>query len=193
DALRRELLAYYKWSITDANLHRTEHIPVLAIGTSAPLEPVASVVGRVTDSLHDLGRQYRAHLFSHHHHHHHLDPSSSSSSSSDDQKKKTQKTPVFKRQLPTLYGVVITQMIVTFVTYDARFPGKPVQSMGNYDFSNQGQDVWHAMAVAIVMVRARDYLVGLKKEEEEEQQQGRGLLLLKEEEEEEEDEGDTDA
>ncbi|KAI4113993.1 MAG: hypothetical protein LQ341_007787, partial [Variospora aurantia] len=187
DVLRRELLAYYKWSITDANLHRTEHIPVLAIGTSAPLEPVASVVGRVTDSLHDLGRQYRAHLFSHH-----LDPSSSSSSSSDDQKKKTKKTPVFKRQLPTLYGVVITQMIVTFVTYDARFPGKPVQSMGNYDFSNQGQYMWHALAVAIVMVRARDYLVGLKKEEEEEQQQqGRGSLLLKEEEE--EDEGDTDA
>ncbi|KAL8975874.1 MAG: hypothetical protein Q9177_006969, partial [Variospora cf. flavescens] len=177
DALRRELLAYYKWSITDANLHRTEHIPVLAIGTSAPLEPVASVVGRVTDSLHDLGRQYRAHFFSHH-----LD------------QKKTQKTPVFKRQLPTLYGVVITQMIVTFVTYDARFPGKPVQSMGNYDFSNQGQEMWHAMAVAIVMVRARDYLVGLKREEEEQQQQqGRGSLLLKEEEEEEEDEGDTDA
>ncbi|KAI4114760.1 MAG: hypothetical protein LQ345_004519 [Seirophora villosa] len=146
EALRRELLAYYKWSIMDAGLHRTDHIPVLAIGTSAPLEPVASVVGRVTDSLHDLGRQYRAHFFSH------MDP-------------RTRK-PVFTRQLPTLYGAVITKMLVTFVTYDARFPGKPVQSMGHYDFSNGGQDVWHAMAVAIVMVRARDYLLRLKEEEQ---------------------------
>lgn len=146
EAIRRELLTYYKWTIMDAGLYHTDHIPVLAIATAAARESVPSIVGRVTDSLHDLGRQYRAHFFSH------IDPES----------KKT----VFKKQLPTLYGVVITKHIVTFVTYDARFPGKAVQSMGNYDFSKLEQDVWHAFAAAIVMCRARDYLIELKAEEQ---------------------------
>ncbi|KAL8719124.1 MAG: hypothetical protein Q9225_003836 [Loekoesia sp. 1 TL-2023] len=146
ETLRRELLAYYKWSIMDAGLYRIDHIPVLAIGTAAHRESVTSVVGRVTDSLHDLGKQYRAHFFDHY------DP-------------KTGK-PVFKKDLPTLYGAVITYSIVTFVTYDSRFPGKQVQSMGSYNFSHMAQDVWHAFAAAIVMVRARDYLIELKEEEQ---------------------------
>ena len=144
--LRRELLAYYKWSIMDAGLDRIDHIPVLAIGTAAPRESVASVVGRVTDSLHDLGKQYRAHFFDRY------DPVTGK--------------PVFRKELPTLYGIVITYSVVTFVTYDSRFPGKQVQSMGSYNFSKLPQDVWHAFAAAIVMVRARDCLIGLMEEEQ---------------------------
>ncbi|KAI4204245.1 MAG: hypothetical protein LQ346_001661 [Caloplaca aetnensis] len=144
EAIRRDLLSYYKWSIMDAGLYHVDHIPVVAIATAAPRESVASVVGRVTDSLHDLGKQYRVHFFDH------IDPVS----------KKT----VFKRQLPTLYGIVITQMIVTFVTYDSRSPARQVQTMGIYDFSKLEQDVWHALSVAIVMCKARDYLIQLKEE-----------------------------
>lgn len=144
EAIRRELLSYYKWSIMDAGLYHVDHIPVVAIATAAPREPVASVVGRVTDSLHDLGKQYRVHFFDH----------------IDTKSKKT----VFKQQLPTLYGVVITQMIVTFVTYDSRSPARQVQTMGIYDFSKLEQDVWHALSVAIVMCMARDYLIKLKEE-----------------------------
>ncbi|KAL8902538.1 MAG: hypothetical protein Q9207_004614 [Kuettlingeria erythrocarpa] len=144
EAIRRDLLAYYKWSIMDAGLYHVDHIPVVAIATAAPRESVASVVGRVTDFLHDLGKQYRVHFFDH------IDPVS----------KKT----VFKRQLPTLYGIVITQMIVTFVTYDSRSPARQVQTMGIQDFSKLEQDVWHALSVAIVMCKARDYLIQLKEE-----------------------------
>ncbi|KAL8737549.1 MAG: hypothetical protein Q9181_001563 [Wetmoreana brouardii] len=146
DALRRELLAYYKWTIMDGGLSRIDHIPVLAIGTAAHREPVTSVLSRVTDQLHELGRQYRAYFFDH------TDPVTGE--------------PVFIRELPTLYGVVITYSIVTFVTYDARFPSKQVQSMGSYDFSNEEQDVWHAFAAAIVFVKARDYLIMLKEEKD---------------------------
>ncbi|KAL8950620.1 MAG: hypothetical protein Q9222_003351 [Ikaeria aurantiellina] len=142
--LRRELLAYYKWTIADAGLSRIDHDPVLAIGTPAPHESVSSVMGRVTDQLHELGRQYRSTFFDH------ADP--------------TTGKPVFSRELPTIYGAVITYTVVTLVTYDARFPGKQVQSMGTYDFSNPEQDVWHAFAIAIVFVKARDYLISMKDE-----------------------------
>ncbi|KAL8694836.1 MAG: hypothetical protein Q9218_000595 [Villophora microphyllina] len=142
DALRRELIAYYKWTIKDAGLSHINHIPVLAIGTAAHREPVASVVGRVTDQLHQLASEYREELFDH------IDPTSGE--------------PVYSRDLPTMYGVVITYSIVTFLTYDARFPSKQLQSMGSYDFSDLSQDVWHAFAVAIVFAKAREYLIMLK-------------------------------
>ncbi|KAI4255132.1 MAG: hypothetical protein LQ352_002702 [Teloschistes flavicans] len=142
EAIRRELLAYYKWTIMDAGLSRIDHIPVLAIGTAAHRESVDSVVGRVTDQLHELGRQYRAEFFDC------TDPVSGE--------------PVYTKELPTLYGVVITFSVVTLLTHDSKFPDKPVQSMGCYDFSYLEQDVWHAFAVAIVFVKARDYLIMLK-------------------------------
>ncbi|KAL8834319.1 MAG: hypothetical protein Q9170_003814 [Blastenia crenularia] len=145
ETLRRELLAYYKWSIKDAGLNRIDHIPILAIGTAAHNESIPSVIGRVTDALHDLGRQYCGHFFDH------FDPA-------------TEKA-VYKRDLPTLYGIVITYSVATIVTYDSRFPGKAVQSMGSYNFAKTAQDVWHAFALAILMVKARDYLVELNEEE----------------------------
>ncbi|KAL8937571.1 MAG: hypothetical protein Q9216_004368 [Gyalolechia sp. 2 TL-2023] len=146
ETLRREFLEYYKWSIKDAGLHRIEHIPVLSIGTAAPRESVPSIVGRVTDSLHDLGRQYRAHFFDRY------DPET--------------RKPVFRKELPTLYGIVITYSVVSFLTYDSRFPNKPARSMGSFNFAKEDQDVWHAFAAAIVMVKARDYLIGLKEDEQ---------------------------
>ncbi|KAL9001799.1 MAG: hypothetical protein Q9188_005242 [Gyalolechia gomerana] len=146
ETLRREFLEYYKWSIKDAGLYRIDHIPVLTIGTAAPRESVDSILGRVTDSLHDLGKQYRAHFFDRY------DP-------------KTRK-PIFQKELPTLYGIVITYSVVTFVTYDSRFPNKPARSMGSFNFAKLDQDVWHAFAAAIVMVKARDYLIGLKEDEQ---------------------------
>lgn len=146
ETLRREFLEFYKWSIKDAGLHRIEYIPVLTIGTAAPRESVDSVLGRVTDSLHDLGKQYRAHFFDHY------DPDT--------------RKPVFKKELPTLYGVVIIKSVVSFVTYDSRFPGKKPRNMGTYDFAIEEQDVWHAFSAAIVMTKAREYLVGLKEDEQ---------------------------
>ncbi|KAL9609408.1 MAG: hypothetical protein Q9167_005832 [Letrouitia subvulpina] len=140
EPLRRELLAYYKWTIKDAELARTPHIPVVAIGTAAEHESVASIVGRVTDQLHELGRQYNQLFYSH-----------------TDEDGVQQ----FKHELPTLYGIVITYTVVSFVTYDARFPEKQVQSMGTYDFSQTGGTVWHALAVSIYLIKARNYLVEL--------------------------------
>ena len=52
------------------------------------------------------------------------------------------------------------------MTCDSRVPGKPIRTLGTYDFSIAGQDVWHALAVAIVMIRARNFLMHLDKEGE---------------------------
>ena len=132
----------------DASLHKTKHIPAIAIATAVPKESVASVVGRITDQLHHMGKQYRM-LW--------LDRTRCSETD-DDQ--------YYVHDLPTLYGVVIKYSVVSFVTYDVAMPGQAVRCVGTYNFQKRGQDVWHALAVGILFIRARNYLMELREEGE---------------------------
>lgn len=68
--------------------------------------------------------------------------------------------------MPTLYGFVLKYSVLAIVTYDASVPKKAIRTLGTFDWKVGAQDVWHALAVAIVMVRARDYLLQLEREGE---------------------------
>ncbi len=138
---------YYKWSIADAKVQHKDFIPVVAIASAKGQETVESVVGRVTDQLHALGRQYR-------------DKWREPDSRGSDQHQK------FTRELPTLTGFVIKYSIVAIVTCDSRVPGNPIRTLGTFDFKVVGQDVWHALAVSIAMIRGRNYLMQLDAEGE---------------------------
>lgn len=133
---------YYKWSIADGKLQHKNHIPVIAIASAKGQETVESVVGRVTDQLHSLGRQYREKW------------RLSNSHKSGEHQKST-------FELPTLTGFVIKYSIVAIVTCDSRVPGNPIRTLGTFDFKTIGQDVWHALAISIAMIRGRNYLMRL--------------------------------
>ncbi|KAL8765624.1 MAG: hypothetical protein Q9209_007356 [Squamulea sp. 1 TL-2023] len=151
-AMRRELHEFYKWTIMDAGLAHVDFTPLITICTAFPNEHVDSVVGRVTDRLHELGRQYR-HILSA------RDPVT------DEVIRDTEtRNPIYIRELPTLYGIVIYKHVGTVVTYDSRFPKKGVQLMNTNNFTDGGEDVWHAFSMAIVMVKARDDLLMLMKD-----------------------------
>lgn len=141
---------YYKWSIADANVHRKNFIPVTAIATAKGQESVESVVGRVTDQLHSLSRQYRDKW------RRRLPPGSNPKRGEEE----------FTHELPTLTGFVIKYSVVAIVTCDSRVPGGPIRTLGTFDFKVAGQDVWHALAVAIAMIRGRNYLMQLDAESE---------------------------
>lgn len=132
----------------DAGLSKTQHIPAIVIATAAPEESVLSLVNRVTDQLHDLGNQYRA-----------LWLDAERSAESVDRQ-------YYVHDLPTLYGVVIKSSLVSFVTYDVAQIGQGVRCLGVYNFKKEGQDIWHALAVSIIFIRARNYLMELRAEEE---------------------------
>lgn len=138
---------YYKWSIADAKVQHKDHIPVIAIASAKGQETVESVVSRVTDQLHSLGRQYR-------------DKWRQPSSRDGDEDQK------FTHQLPTLTGFVIKYSIVAIVTCDSRLPGNPIRTLGTFDFKVIGQDVWHALAISIAMIQGRNYLMQLDEEGE---------------------------
>lgn len=138
---------YYKWSLADGRVEHKDHIPVVAIASAKGQETVESVVGRVTDQLHSLGRQYR-------------DKWRHPSSQAGDEYQR------FTHELPTLTGFVIKYSVVAIVTCDSSVAGHPIRTLGTFDFKVIGQDVWHALAVSIAIIRGRNYLMRLDEEGE---------------------------
>ena len=164
----------------DAGLDSSEHIPIVSIVPARPDEPVSDVVARLTNELQERGRQYRAKW---------LEgkestglpnkPNNTDDDDDDDDDddeddgggggkdendNDKNEFPVFERDLPTLYGIVIKYSVLAFVTYDVANPDREVKSLALFDFQHHGQDVWHALSIAILMVRARGYLMRLRDE-----------------------------
>ena len=129
-------------------MQHKDHIPVVAIASAKGQETVESVVGRVTDQLHSLGRQYRDKW---------RNPNPQGGSDEHQE---------YTHELPTLTGFVIKYSVVAIVTCDSRVPGNPIRTLGTFDFKSVGQDVWHALAISIAMIRARNYLMRLDEEGE---------------------------
>ncbi len=140
-AIHRDLAAYEKWALQDANLLRTPHIPLFAICSAVPHETVKGVVARLTEKLHDYGRQYRD-LF---------------------RSKNKQGKEVYKHKLPTFFGMVVKYTVVAFLTWDSSKEAAPVRVLGIFDLKQRGQDVWHGLAIAILMVKVRNELLALRK------------------------------
>ncbi|MCJ1252362.1 hypothetical protein MMC24_000167 [Lignoscripta atroalba] len=68
----------------------------------------------------------------------------------------------YRRPLPTIYGIVIYNTVASFVTYDARHPGKPIRTISLCNFADEGQDVWNAFAVSILVIVVRDWVMALE-------------------------------
>lgn len=157
----RQIKAYYDWSMKDAGLDSTEHIPIVSIVSARPDEPVSDVVARLTNELQERGRQYRTKWLE--------DKESTgrankpnNTDDDDNNNNDENQPPVFESDLPTLYGIVIKYSVLACVTYDVANPDREVKSLALFDFQHHGQDVWHALSIAILLVRARDYLVRLR-------------------------------
>ena len=140
------LKAYFKWTMRDSRLIKREHVPVLSITCARRGESVDSLVSRATKRLHALGRQYRDMW------------------RADVGGARKPGSQYYSHELPTIFGLMIKYSVVGFITYDARYPGKAVRNMGTWDFAQEGQDVWHAFAVAEFMCCARNYLMRLDRE-----------------------------
>lgn len=146
ETLRRQIESYYDWSLADADLKTMDYIPTIAIATADPDETVVSVVGRITDQLHEIGDRYRARWI--------------------DQESSDEIEQFYVHDLPTLYGIVIIDTLVSVVTHDTIYPEGSVKCLGVFDFQKAGQDVWHALAIAIIFMRARNDILVLKAEGE---------------------------
>jgi len=157
--MRREIESYIRWSERDAGLRRGKHIPVLAVSTAQAGQSTQDVIDSVTAKLQHLAGRYREKWRIH--------PSVEGSGENDHGDKEKGKEDEFEHDLPTLYGLVIAHTIVAVVTLNATQPDKPVRSIALFDLGDDEQDVWNAFAIAIVVVLARNYLIGLRQFESE--------------------------
>lgn len=140
-SIHRGLAAYQKWTLQDANLLRTPHIPLLAICAAKPNESVVSVVARLKDQMYEYGRQYRE-LF---------------------RGKNKKGQDVYKHKLPTFFGIMVKYSIVAFFTWDSSKEKAPVRTLGIFDLRERGQEMWHVLAFSILMVKVRNNLMALRK------------------------------
>lgn len=168
----RQIKAYYDWSMKDAGLDSCEHIPIVSIVPARPDEAVSDVVARLTNELQERGRQYRIKWLEGKESTNQpkktndTDDDDDDDDGNDDNSNHKKESLVFKRDLPTLYGIVIKYSVLAFVTYDVANPEREVKSLALFDFQHHGQDVWHSLSIAILTVRARDYLMRLRDEGE---------------------------
>lgn len=138
----------HRWSLRDGNFQWKAHIPVVTITAARhPDETIHSVVNRITKKLHGFSRQYRDKWRHPDSHEGDLDER-------------------FVHELPTLYGIVIKHSVTAIVTCDTSVPDKPIRTLLTCNWATLGQEVWYALAIAIVMARARNYLMQLDEEGE---------------------------
>jgi hypothetical protein len=55
-----------------------------------------------------------------------------------------------------------------FVTYNSANEDAIVRSIGLFDYSAHANDVWNGIAIAYLVISARDYLIGILEDVEEE-------------------------
>ncbi|KAI9703869.1 MAG: hypothetical protein M1836_007641 [Candelina mexicana] len=155
---RHEITKYIKWSHQDSSIVKKNHIPNITVAISKPDQSTTVVERQVTSTLRALAAQYRDTFRIHKS----VENDTSSESGSESEIEK------YSRPLPTLFGIIVAHSIVAFVTHDSADPGATIRPMGMFDFGLRTMDVWNSFAVAILVVQARNFLVGLRDELEDE-------------------------
>ncbi|KAI9808829.1 MAG: hypothetical protein M1826_004053 [Phylliscum demangeonii] len=67
-------------------------------------------------------------------------------------------------RLLTLYGLIIAHSSVVLVTLNAATAREPPRCIATLDHRGCGHDVWNALAIAICVCRARDWMVAHAKQ-----------------------------
>ena len=172
--IRRKLRQYISWALTDVGLHpcqRPNAIPVHVIATRKRGQSTQTTLKTMTRRLHKLASRYQ-NVYGVRESTENSDSSSTLSNNSNDDS-----------CLPILTGFMICSSLVIVMTFNPRTnlaqppqPGTSIPSpnsirpggsprgtkeesgprfIATFDFSDRRMDVWHALAIAICVMRAR--------------------------------------
>ena len=175
---------YLSWALTDVGMHHRQRprvIPVHAISTMHRGQTTQGAIDTLAADLHELARRWRRHYNIHESVEgpETLTPQLSEDEGSEGIDKNTDHD-----DLPTLYGLLICSSLVMIVTMAADTtpatasrhtpspspsPSPPHSSPGQtdpglrmiatFDFSKTGEDVWNALAIAIVVMKIRNTML----------------------------------
>jgi hypothetical protein len=146
--LAREIKAYIKWSEKDGGYHNLRFLPVLTVVAASYGQNHSSISTAITNQMVFLAEKHRDLL---------RNPLTPEQSEID----------TYRRPPPLLYGMIVAQTHVIFVTFDSANPDATIRHLQDFNFENKGMDVWNSIAIALMVVAARNYLMSMKDEFEE--------------------------
>ena len=181
----RCLKSYVSWALTDVGLHpkqRPNAIPVHALVTMKRNQTGADTVHATSDKLHQLAGAYTQ-VYG-------VAPSVETADTASVITSATTDEPT----LPVLTGLMVCHSLVLIVTLNSASHARrqtsrnrraslqqETESLGlrfiaKFDFSDDGMDVWNALAVAIAVMRIRKTMLGLCERGEANGEDGKGGL-----------------
>lgn len=135
-----------KWSERDGGYFKLRFIPVLTV-VSCPNKFSDKINKSIAKQLEFLAQRHREHL-----------------ALPAPQTNELGEVELYSRQPPLLYGIIVAQTMAIFVTLDSSNPDAKIRHIAHFDFKEKNMDVWNGLALMIVIVVARNYLMSLKDE-----------------------------
>lgn len=145
--MAKEIENYIKWSEMDGGFSNLRFIPVLTVVAARQKEAISSISKSITDQMEFLAEKHRENLI--------LD---------EPQTNELGEVKIYSRKPPLLYGIIVAQTMTIFVTLDSSNPEAKIRHLAHFDFKEKGVDVWNGLAVAIIVIVARNYLMSIKDE-----------------------------
>lgn len=143
----REIKSYIKWSEQDGGFFKMRFIPVLHVVAARPGQSTAALSTAITTEMKFLAARHRQHLKS---------PEQRINELGD--------VELYTKPLPLLYGMIIAQTKIIFVTVDPADPESQVKPLSNLDLTKRDMDVWNGFAIAFMVIVARNYIMSIKDE-----------------------------
>lgn len=140
-----EIKRYVRWTEEDGGYSNLRFIPNTVIVTKKPAQTFEESSKDLISQMAFLAERYRTMLAL---------PASKTS--------KLGGTALYSRQPPIIYGITIVTSKVFFWTMDSAKVGARPRFIQHFEFAEEGMDVWNAIAVAIFLVMARNYMISIK-------------------------------
>jgi hypothetical protein len=146
----KEIANYIKWSEKDGGFSNLRFLPVLTVVTGRPRQTPDSMSDSLTKQLKFLAEKHREHL-----------------AHPEGRVNELGEIELYTRQPPLLYGILVAQTVVMFVTLDSSNPDASVRHFNHFNFKDKDMDVWNGFALAFIVIVARNYIMSIKDELEE--------------------------
>lgn len=156
--LEKAVQSYVTWSEKDGGFRNLRHLPVLVVVAARRGEKIDAISSSITSQLSFLAAQHRDFL--------RVPPTGPSDAGGAAAAEDEEET--YRRPPPLLYGIIVAQTVTIFVTLDSAKPDSKIRHLQHYDYKVTGQDVWNGIAVAMVVIVARDYIMKAKEDFKEE-------------------------
>lgn len=145
--MAKEVESYIKWSEMDGGYNKMHFIPVLTVMAAAHREAISSISDSITEKMENLAKQHRDYL-----------------KLEEPRPNEVGEIEIYSRQPPLLYGIIIAQSMAIFVTLDSADPEAKIRHVAHFDFKDKGVNVWNGVAIAIIVIVARNYMMSIKDE-----------------------------